>query len=110
MATASRTASSAAPAGEEGAAVRSVQALFQGREPPWAGRDRRDVLVILPPGASAEVSAADGAQDPAPVALELRRLGQTELQGELHHIRGPAHVKVSQRGRVLLDVSVPVEP
>lgn len=99
----------AAP-GVEGGALRSVEALFQGREPPWAGRDRGEVLVIFPPGASVEVTATDGAADPAPVALELRRLGQTELQGELHHLTGPAHVRVTRRGQPLLDGDVPVEP
>lgn len=95
---------------DEGGGLRSVEALFEGRPGPWAGRDRGDVLVVLQPGTSAEVQGADGAVDPAPVALELRRSGQTVAIGELHHLPGAAHVRVTRQGKALLDQDVPVEP
>ena len=95
--------------GAEGGSVRSVEALSQGRTPPWAGREGPDVMVLLAPGTRADVVSADGARDPRPRALELRDRGQTVLLGELHALSVAADVTVSGGGGPIYRTSVPVQ-
>lgn len=92
---------------DEAGTVRSVEALFAGHEAPWAGREGQGVLVLLSVGAKAQVRGADGAQDPSPVVLELRRAGQTVAQGELHRLPGAARVEIVRAGQVLLETEIP---
>lgn len=93
----------AAGEADEAGAVGSVEALFLGRDPPWAGRVDGRVLVVTRGGQRATVTPAD----PQPVALELRRSGQTEQVGQLHRVGGPVQVRIQDGPEVLLDQTVP---
>ncbi len=96
-----------AGAPDEQGTLRSVEAALAGHEAPWAGREEGRVLVVLPAGARAEVVGPEGARDPDPALLELRREGQTVAQAELHRLSGACAARIERAGQVLLETQVP---